>query len=542
MARKKNAIQGVGSWTAERLADQSAGYEAARDNSRFRRRRNFAASGSHGDYHVSQSDYLRVVEYARAIDRDDCIVGSILDRAEINTIQGGFQLDIDLGDITLDQELLGGWHEWSDDARRCDYDGELDFAEMESMAFRAALADGDIWAMLTDDDQIQWFENHRIRTPSDAPSYVFNGIEMYEGTRRQRRVWICEEGTGPRATPNSGKFTSRDVFDDEAGLRRMLQVYVGSKRISLARGMSVYQKLFDLVGMHDDTEFAGILKQQLQNALVFTETQTKESPPGPEQNLGPVEQVSQPDGTTEQIEGIGAGTVVRSRTGKELKPFMSTAPGPDFISHLRHILMLMGVNLGMPLVMVLMDAKETNFSGWRGAFDQAKLGFRRNQRRMIKRFHDPVLDWHLARRMAANASLRQRFERMVAKAREKGRVWRKWHCPTWPYVNPAEDRAANLVAVANYQESPSTNMAAQGQDYYREMPRAIEDREAAIEWAMAAADRLRKKYQSIEPSFQVSWQDLYMPPAPKHVTVSISANRDANESSKSGTAGPGGDK
>ena len=515
-------------------ASQKASYQAARD-SRFRKRRSVAAMGSHGDYHLPGNDYLRIMEYARALDRDDSVIGSILDRAEINTVQNGFTLDFDTGDTTLDEELLGGWLEWAGDANQCDLAGELSFAEMESMVYRFAQVDGDFWGLLTEDDQIQCYEAHRIRTPSGSTKdgkAIINGVEL-DGNRRRLQAWISREDIAPWSA-SVGEFDARQ-FRDGLGMRRMLQVYCSNKRLTLTRGMSAFQKLYELSGMLEDTEFAAILKQQLQNALVFTEEMTAGDPGGFSQFGEQTEEV-RPDGTVEKVEGIGAGVIVRSRNGKALRPFMSSGIGPELIGHLKHIITVMGINLGMPLVLALMDASETNFSGWRAAFDQAKLGFQRNQGRLLKRWHNPILAWRLRAMRWKKPSLDAAMERIVTKARQTGVQWYKWHLPSWPYVNPLEDTQASLLAVSNYLCAPSTDMARNCMDYDREMRRGIRDREFAIELAIEAADRLNKKYKSLgAESPAVQWMDLYTPPAPKHVQFSISESRESQSQQSAGS-------
>ncbi len=66
-------------------------YAAAKMN-RFRRLRTgmLTTIGSGADYHYRiQSDYLRMMEYARDMDRNDAVIGQGIDRAVDNSIQGG---------------------------------------------------------------------------------------------------------------------------------------------------------------------------------------------------------------------------------------------------------------------------------------------------------------------------------------------------------------------------------------------------------------------------------------------------------------------
>lgn len=513
---------------SEQFEQMRGDYDSAK-SSRFRRRRVVPASGSNSDYHYRNiNDYLKIMEYARDMDRNDCVLGSIIDRATINTIQDGATLDFDTGDHVLDEELLGGWNEWAYDPSNCDISGEDTFADMEGKAFRSSKVDGDIWGIGTDDDYLQWMEGHRCRSPSRTAKPIFQGVELGNG-RRPLAAWFTNEdlgfGVGQMLVRD---FTRYDVRDRD-GVRRVFQVQTSTKkRFGQTRGISALSPIFDLIGMHDDIEFAAVLKQQIQNALIFFKERDKDFKGGPEEAFGETETISRDDGSIETIEGIGVGTMLKGKPGEKLSGFSPTVPGAEFFPHVKLILTLLGINFGMPLVLVLMDASESNFSGWRGAFEQAKLGFRQNQRQMIRRFNDPVLAWHLASRAKRSSSLERSLEKIRRNAKTSRAPWYCWHLPSWPYVQPVDDRTADLLAVANYQESPSTNMAKNGIDHDREIRRCISDRGKAIEWAMAEAERLNqiRKNLGITNQPEVKWDQLYTPPQPKFVTMTVSESRD----------------
>ena len=506
-------------------------YDAAK-SSRLRRRRNVPSGGSGSDYHFRNvSDYLRIMEYARDMDRNDCVVGSIVDRATINTIQDGATLDFDTGDRVLDEELLGGWNEWANDASACDVAGEDSFAEMEAKSFRSSKVDGDIWGVGTEENSLQWYEAHRCRSPSRTKKPVFQGIELGPG-RRPLNAWFTSEDIGLGATGLLVRDFIQHPIRDDDGIRQVFQVHTTTKkRFGQTRGVSAFAPIFDLIGMHDDIEFAAVLKQQIQNALIFFKERDKDYRGGSEESLGETETEVRDDGSIETIEGIGVGTMLKGKVGEKFKGFTATVPGADFFPHVKLILTLMGVNLGMPLILVLMDASETNFSGWRGAFEQAKLGFRQNQRQMIRRLNTPVLMWHLAGREKFDSSLKRSLDKIRFNAKSSRAPWFCWHLPSWPYVQPVDDRTADLIAVANYQEAPSTNMAKNGQDYDREIARCITDRGKAIEWAMIEAERLNEFKATLSKNEQpsVRWDQLYTPPQPKFVTLNVSESRDASK-------------
>ena len=56
----------------------------------------------------------------------------------------------------------------------------------------------------------------------------------------------------------------------------------------------------------------------------------------------------------------------------------------------------------LPLCVFLLDASETNYSGFRGAIDQARQRWREVQSWMMTSFHGPVYEWKV-RQWAVNA-------------------------------------------------------------------------------------------------------------------------------------------
>ena len=113
---------------AESFEQLRSDYSAAK-SSRFRRRRTGVNSlGSGADWHVrNESDYLRMMEDARDMDRNDVVVGQVLDRATTNIIQDGFTLDPQTGDKDVNQHLKGQWEDWAGDPDQCDLAGENTF-------------------------------------------------------------------------------------------------------------------------------------------------------------------------------------------------------------------------------------------------------------------------------------------------------------------------------------------------------------------------------------------------------------------------------
>ena len=86
-------------------------YQSMRD-SRFRRRRPGVSSmGGPADAHyASEGEFIKWREYVRAMDRDDFLIGPLVDRCVENQVQGGFAPEPQTGDPKLDKDLWQRWH------------------------------------------------------------------------------------------------------------------------------------------------------------------------------------------------------------------------------------------------------------------------------------------------------------------------------------------------------------------------------------------------------------------------------------------------
>lgn len=151
---------------AETFAGAKADY-AAMTESRFRRRRpGVGGAGGAADQHYrSESAFVRMREYVRAMIRDDACAKFLVQRALINVIRTGFAYEPDTGDKGLDRELKGRWRDWANDPRQCDAAGVLTFPEIERLTAFNEIVDGDLLHAGTADGAIQTYEADRCCSP-----------------------------------------------------------------------------------------------------------------------------------------------------------------------------------------------------------------------------------------------------------------------------------------------------------------------------------------------------------------------------------------
>ena len=488
-----------------------ADYNMAKTTRYRRSRTGVSGTGRTGDYHYrSESEYLKMVELARDMDRNDCIVGQTVDRAVVNMIQEGIAVDPQTGDAGLDRELVARRKTYCEDADACDLAGELTYPELVSLAVRQTFVDGDIFALPTRDGPIQLVEGHRVRTPSGTTRNVVLGILLSE-YRQRLEYWITKDEIEPSRSVAKVSDVDRYPARDADGYRQVFHLY-NPKRVSQTRGVTALAPIVDLCGYLEDTVFARLVQQQVVSCFAIFRQRDVDFRSGADVQRGERSTETLSDGTTRTIEGYAPGMEYQGDPGETLNGFSPNVPNPEFFPFVKMILQFIGVNLGLPLVLVLLDASQTNFSGWRGAVDQARLGFRRNQHWLIARFLRPDYCRLIRQWLADDPQMRSASERSGIDP-----FAHRWQLPSWPYIQPREEATADLMRVRNAQTSRRRLAAERGMDFDELSMEIVEDNGKLIEKACEKTAELKAKY----PDAEISWRDVAGLPPPEGVQWKI---------------------
>lgn len=498
---------------AQTFSGIRADYNAAK-TSRFRRTRSVPSAGASADYHYrTESEFLRLMEYARDFDRNDQVVGSIVDRACTATIQDGVQIDPDTGDPKLDADIKARWLDWTTDPDQCDLSAEHDFAQLQWLALRHSLVDGDIIPLPNaDSGSIQMVEAHRCRTPSNTTQNVVHGVLLDKNTRKRLQYWFTADDVNPMRPVTKVSGMHQIDVRDEYQQRRVYHVY-SPKRTTQTRGITAFAPIFDIAGMVDDIQFAKLVQQQMVTCFaIFVERQMGFKIPDQEGSVGNPSYDTHDDGSVRKLEGLGPGMMIKGHPGEKYTMDSPTVPNQEFFTHMRMMLQIIGINLGMPLILVLMDASETNFSGWRGAVDQAQQGWHHNQMMIYRRFVLPTYIWKL-RDWSEN-------DRSISRALSRKKSLRlfnhKPQTPSWPYIEPLKDASADLMRTRNALISRRRQCAERGMDWNVLSSEIVEDNAELIIKAQEKADELNGKF----PKLNVTWRELACLPTPDGMTVS----------------------
>lgn len=488
----------------EAYDDVRADFNAAKQT-RFRRRRSgVAAQGSGADYHYrNETEWLRMMELARDIDRNDVVVGQGINRLIDNILQTGIQLDPATGDESLDADLRARWQEWCGSADNCDVAKEAWFGRLERQALRQAIVDGDCFCLPMADGSVQLIEAHRARTPRNTRRNVVHGVLLDEQTRERLQVWFTRDEVDPqRAVARVSDIQPINVRDD-AGHRQVWQVY-NPNRTSQTRGYTHLAPIADVTGMHDDIQFATLVAKQMVSCFaIIRERQQGWMPPGGQGSAatGARTSTSYSDGGARINEGIHPGMTWEGMPNEKLTGFSPNIPNPEFFPHAMMILTFIAINLNIPVAVLLLDPSQTNFSGWRGAMDQARVGFRVIQQWFTQCFHRPIYEWKVRQWIGQDQDLDA-----AALSGGVNIFGHKWNPPTWQYIEPMKDAAADDLRQRANLISARRRAAERGLDWDDLAEEIPADRAKLIEHAVLKAQELKKRFP--EELENLDWREL----------------------------------
>lgn len=275
------------------------------------------------------------------------------------------------------------------------------------------------------------------------------------------------------------------------------------------------QSVDDFVTYHDDIQFAQLVKQQVScNYAILHEYDS--TVPG---FIDPSTGVSTtyPDGSNQDVNAIYPGKEYFGRPGERLQGFSPNIPNQEYFNHVGMILQIIAVNLDLPLQVLLLDAKQTNFSGWRGAIDQAKPRWRDLQRDFCNVFHKPIYRWKVAEWLAEDPVLRRAVTRGDITLANP-----TWRYPAWPYIEPRTDTEADVLSDGAGMNSRRRLLAVKGFEIEEITTERIVDNENTIFQCKQSAMRIN---DAIDDGNPVTWQEVWNIPLQKGLAITWSKSQ-----------------
>lgn len=449
--------------------------------------RGLPSDGASGDWHyANEHEFLRSIELFRHYERNDPVVNAALSRLTSNVCQGGFTLDPQTGDDDVDRYIQQRWTEWSGSPAKCDRRGRLTFNQIVELVFRSAVRDGDCCVVPLKSGTLKIYEAHRLRTPTGTKRNVVHGI-LLDDHRRPIEYWFTREPIEPLdALTRVGDTTQVKARDGEGNP----QVFHVSRptRESQARGASWLAPAVDVTEMHHGIQFAKMVQQQTVSCYSLITKRGKSFRPEDDDADGAARKSRDEylRNLHVPLQDIVPGTIYDALPDEELIGFSPNVPNEEFFSHAQLLLTFFAINIDLPLAVLLLDPSQTNFSGWRGAIEQARIAWKQIQRWLIGQLHTPVyLDW-LRRLLATDSALRDAEERGVDLYKHA------FNPPAWAYIEPEKDARAQALQLHTGAKSRRKLKADLGESYDDDMPAVFDELKSELLVCVDIADEVNR--------------------------------------------------
>lgn len=482
------------------FSELHADYSAVKQDRFHQRLVGVSPMGSGADYHYRRaSDFYKLIEIARDIDRNDMVVGQGVTRVCNNVVQDGFKVDPQTGDDSLDAIIESKWQEWAEDATQCHAGREWNLARITKISLRHMIIDGDVVCLpIRDTGALETVEAHRIRTPRTKKPVV-HGV-LKSGIGEHLEYWITRPDVDPTKPSLRVMDISRRRTFDSAGNRNLFHLW-DPKRFSQTRGVSRLAPIINPAQMHTSLQFSTLLRAEIASAFAILrqlpetdETDVLTDAP----QFGERTEVNLNDGTEAFLEGVAPGMILTSRAGEKVSMDSPKVPAPNYVEHSMHILGIVAVNLDLPLAAFLLDPTKTNFSGWRGAMDQARVGFRALQNLLIEKLLSPCYRWKLQQWRALDPVFDRLFAGLDATA-----LRHAFRRPGWAYIEPEKEAKATIKRLDGGLVAFSEVAAEQGEDWTKRAARIVRDRKTYIRFGAMAARELNEEFTELKITWPV---------------------------------------
>jgi capsid protein len=350
-----------------------------------------------------------LVDESRGLDRDNPLYASIIDTAITYILGSGFSLQ-------SEPKIEQLWNDWW---RSPEITNRLSGGEVEQMVLREIILCGDHLIVKTKKGLIDLIESERLAQGNRTST----GIAT-DSLGRPTRFSVCAYG-------KNGMLN----YSKETPYKADQVIFLACpRRPSELRGMPILQSTFAMLHRINDTCDAEAIAMQLQARLAIAIKKTQAAQMGYLESKDDAGQSTTEDtgAFTTRITELKYAIIAHLEPDEDVTTIERNIPGKDFPQSLRMFLRLMGLPLGMPLELVLLDWTQSNYSQSRAVIQQAYERFVKWQTKLIAFFYDPLLRWKLAQ---------WEEQKLLGNKAAKNVKW-EWITPTSPWIDPQKEMEA----------------------------------------------------------------------------------------------------
>lgn len=414
--------------------------------------------GGDGDSHLQLSDLWELRETARLMDLNNGLTMSILDRVSENVVgPGGFELKPQTKSKKINKRIKRDFSHWFE--KHLDHRREFGGWSLIRRCYRSSLRDGDSWGefRFDGDCSVMMFEGCRVLSPNMHRNPKVNGYPLKNGVAkdkdgRKAHLWITDESpTTPYVSEKEGRLYNAKNF---------IQFY-NPKRLSLSRGIPILAPVIREVNDIDDLlafERTAAKKVASMNLIVKT------SNPGSVASLALGQTQHAPDNAKKPLpQYLDPHRLNYFSKDVEIEDIKSNHPNTTFEPFIELLNRYVGLPVGLPLELVLLNFSKVNFASSRQLLNQAQLHFKCEQEEV----GNPIS--HIYEMWLAHRIDRGDYDRNKMGPNP---YMHCWGFTGWPSPNPLQDIQAAVMAVEgglNSRTSYNRSRGVSQQEIFKEL-------------------------------------------------------------------------
>lgn len=363
-----------------------------------------------------QFDRPRLVGMSRDLFRSNAIYNGMVNRSVAYIVGNGFQLQATSEDKDTNKKIESLWSKWR---KKPEITGLLTGKQVERMLCREMLVAGDTGVIKTNKALVQLVESEQIvgnRNVSD------DGIDK-DKLGRPTGYWV-------------GRYNRNGHIDLRTSTKIPAEHFLfltDPDRPSSTRTVPPSQSSFAMLHRINDVCDAEAIAWQMLSRMAISITRAG----GPEAAYNESredEALSSTDAEGDfatRIHDLAYALVFHGEQGEEVKGIDRNLPGKDFGESIRMFLRMLGLPLGLPLELILLDWTKSNYSQSRAVIEQAYQTFREKQDLLVDGYYDPVFVW----------KLKQWVDQGLFDMPEDG-ISYNWIPPSFPWIDQQKEADA----------------------------------------------------------------------------------------------------
>lgn len=442
---------------------------------------------------------------SRRMFNDNGLYASVINRLTDNVIGGGFSLQARTSDEDVNDTLESLWEDFTESPEITD---KFDWYEVERLVLQHILIDGDVGLLKTNAGLLQIIEANRIFNAqagvNTTGNHIENGIEV-DSLGKLINFYVSDYvGYGTSVSPGKPYSASDMIFI--ANRDRASQTRGVPKLVSVMPIMHMIMDILtsEAISWQTISKFAMAIKrmngpeQAYQESDVNTDSTSASDLPA-------------------RVQQFDFATIVNLQPGEDIESIKREIPSMTFEQSILVFIRLLGLPVGLPLELTMLNYQGLNYSSARASLNQAYKAFNCIQRGLKNKLHKKVYKWKVQEWVTKGLvpNLPDIFNH-------------NWTTPSFPFVDPLKETESFTKQIDTGISSLTEVLSSLNKD-----PDAvIAQRELEVTKAIELAQKI-KEATGVEVPWQI-FAGVTTPNTPAVVTDPLATENDNNDVDSNG--------